>query len=153
MIALFRYNWLVRDEWLELCKKMPAEYLVSSRIGGVGSILYTLFHIIDVEYSWIRGIQDKSDIQIPFDDRMTLQRVKELSDAWRNEIKQFLHGWSSDWDNEYVTVSWSHERYTKGEILRHLIAHEIHHMGQLSIWARELGYEPISANVIGRGLL
>lgn len=37
-------------------------------------------------------------------------------------------------------------RYTKGEILRHLIAHEIHHMGQLSIWVRDLGlnqYQPV----------
>jgi uncharacterized damage-inducible protein DinB len=40
-----------------------------------------------------------------------------------------------------------------GEIMRHVIAHEIHHMGQLSVWARELGREPVSANVIGKGLI
>jgi uncharacterized damage-inducible protein DinB len=43
-------------------------------------------------------------------------------------------------------------RFTKGEILRHLIAHEIHHMGQLSIWVRDLGLQPVSASVTGRGL-
>ena len=26
-----------------------------------------------------------------------------------------------------------------GEVMQHVIAHEIHHMGQLSVWARELG--------------
>ncbi|HDR5875335.1 TPA: damage-inducible protein DinB, partial [Bacillus anthracis] len=30
--------------------------------------------------------------------------------------------------------------------------HEIHHIGQLSIWARELNLRPVSANLIGRGL-
>lgn len=41
---------------------------------------------------------------------------------------------------------------TWGEVIRHTIAHEIHHIGQLSIRARELGKKPVSANLIGRGL-
>lgn len=58
MQALFHYNWMVRDEWLELLKQLPREELLRSRVGGAGSILYTLFHIVDVEYSWIIfGIQ------------------------------------------------------------------------------------------------
>ncbi len=32
--------------------------------------------------------------------------------------------------------------------MRHLIAHEIHHIGQLSIWSREMGIEPVSASLI-----
>ncbi|WP_276575678.1 DinB family protein, partial [Bacillus cereus group sp. BfR-BA-01524] len=32
---------------------------------------------------------------------------------------------------------------THGEIIRHVIVHEIHHIGQLSIWAREIGKEPV----------
>ena len=46
-------------------------------------------------------------------------------------------------------VVWSH---IHGEIIRHTIAHEIHHIGQLSIWAREMGKAPVSANLIRRGL-
>ena len=34
----------------------------------------------------------------------------------------------------------------------HVIDHEIHHIGQLSIWAREMGVVPVSANLIGRGI-
>ncbi len=44
-------------------------------------------------------------------------------------------------DGRTVTDTW-------GEIMRHTIAHEIHHIGQLSIWARELGRKPVSANLI-----
>lgn len=149
---MFAYNWQVRDEWFDLCKRIPAEELLKNRVGGAGSILYTLFHIIDVEYSWIRGIQGKPDIQVQFDDYKTVEKLKQLSDCWRKELEVFLYTWSSDDENASVCVSWSDQCYAKGEILRHVIAHEIHHIGQLSVWARELGFQPISANVIGRGL-
>lgn len=39
-----------------------------------------------------------------------------------------------------------------GEIMRHIIAHEIHYIGQLSVWAREIEKEPVTANLIFRGL-
>jgi len=153
LIKLFHYNWIVRNEWFELCKRVPNEELLRNRIGGVGCILYTLFHISDVEYSWIRGIQSKPDVQVRYENYKTLEQVKELSASWMQETKSFLDTWSNDFENEIVSVPWAEGRYTQGEILRHVIAHEIHHMGQLSIWMREIGIQPISANVIGRELL
>ena len=59
LINFFEYNWQVRDEWFNWCKQLPNVELLKERTGGLGSILYTLFHIIDVEYSWVRGIQGK----------------------------------------------------------------------------------------------
>lgn len=152
MITFFRYNWMVRDEWFDLCKEISIEDLLSSRVGGAGSILYTFFHIVDVEYSWIRGIQGKPDIQVQFDNYKTLQLVKELSDSWKIEVQEFLETWSTDFENENATVHWTTGQYTKSEILHHVIAHEIHHIGQLSIWGKELGLHPVSVSVIGRGL-
>lgn len=152
MLHLFRYNWMVRDEWFQLCGQISNDELLRERTGGAGSILYTLFHILDVEYSWLRDIQEKPDIQVAFEDYKSLQQLQELSDTWRAELEPYLETWSSDLDYEAVEIPWANDRYTKGEIVRHVIAHEIHHMGQLSIWARELGLKPVSANVIGRGL-
>ncbi|KRE33973.1 damage-inducible protein DinB [Paenibacillus sp. Soil522] len=143
---------MVRDEWFELCKQISDDELMRKRIGGVGGILYTLFHIVDAEYSWIRGIQGKPDIQVQYDKYKSIQQLRDLSDSWRTEIQLFLETWKNDFEHEIVTVPWTEGRYTKGEILRHVIAHEIHHMGQLSIWVRDLGFQPVSANVIGRGL-
>ncbi|KAF0820757.1 hypothetical protein KIS4809_0284 [Bacillus sp. ZZV12-4809] len=37
--------------------------------------------------------------------------------------------------------------------MNHMIAHEIHHIGQLSVWARDLNLQPVSANLIGRTLI
>jgi uncharacterized damage-inducible protein DinB len=152
MKTLFRYNWMVRDEWFELCKQISIDELLRKRTGGPGGILYTLFHIVDVECSWIRGLQGKPDIQFQYDNYNSLEQVYQLSDTWRTEMQLFFQNWTTDFEHETVTVPWTEGRFTKGEILRHVIAHEIHHIGQLSIWVRELGFEPVSANVIGRGL-
>lgn len=149
-MSFFEYNWQVRDEWFEWCNQLSSEELIKDRTGGVGSILYTLFHIIDVEYSWLRGIQGKEDIVVEFADYDTLEKVKSLSDSFRNEIAQFLKKDLEELKEEVVCVPWDEGKYTVVEILHHIIAHEIHHVGQLSIWSRELGLSPVPANFIGR---
>ena len=59
MLTLFRYNWQVRDEWFEWCRQLSAEELNANRTGGVGGILETIFHIVDVEFICICDIQGK----------------------------------------------------------------------------------------------
>ncbi|MGG1397891.1 DinB family protein [Bacillus salipaludis] len=152
MIKFFEYNWQIRDEWFDWCKQLPIEELLKERSGGVGSILYTLFHIIDVEYSWLRGSQGKEDIAVRFVDYHTLDKVKLLSDTFRKEIAEFLKIDLAKLKEELVSVPWDVHTYTFDEILHHIISHEIHHIGQLSIWARELEISPVPANFIGREL-
>lgn len=152
MINFFRYNWQVRDEWLEWCSQLSNEELIKDRTGGVGSILYTLFHIIDVEYSWIRGIQGKEDVIVEFTDYDTLEKVKSLSDSFRNEIAEFLKINLDELKEKAICVPWDEDKYTVEEILHHIIVHEIHHIGQLSVWSRELELQPVPANFIGRKL-
>lgn len=152
MIKFFEYNWQVRDEWFDWCNLLTPDGLLKDRRGGVGNILYTLFHIIDVEYSWIRGIQGKEDIVFQFADYNTLEKVKSLSDTLRNEIVVGLKTNLDQSKDELINVPWDEDDYTKEEILHHIIAHEIHHIGQLSVWARDLELSPIPANFIGRKL-
>ena len=122
-----------------------------SKATGVGNILFTLFHIIDVEYSWIRGIQGKEDVVFQFDDYNTLEKVKTLSDKLRNEIAEFLKS-NNDLKEQTVFVPWDETKYTANEIIHHIIAHEIHHIGQLSVWSRELELQPASSSFVGREL-
>jgi uncharacterized damage-inducible protein DinB len=51
-----------------------------------------------------------------------------------------------------ITDEGEQETHKYGEVLRHVIVHEIHHIGQLSVWSREIGKKPVTANLIGRGL-
>lgn len=152
MNKFFKYNWQVRDQWFEWCNQLTSEELLKKRTGGAGSILYTLFHIIDVESSWIRAIQGKEDITFSFENKPTLESLKALSDNLRIEIADFLQSFPEEGKDELVTAPWVKEAYTRDSILHHVIAHEIHHIGQLSVWARELQLKPVSANFIGRKL-
>ncbi len=152
MYTLLQYNWQVRDDWFKWCEQLSAEELLRKRVGGVGSILATLFHIVDVEYSWISVIQGKEDSEPQFKDYQSIKKVKVLSDLYKKELEDFLQVWSANLECKLLKASWTDKTYTYGEVLRHVIVHEIHHIGQLSIWARELNLQPVSANLIGRGL-
>ncbi|MFC3417910.1 DinB family protein [Salinicoccus hispanicus] len=153
MIHFFKYNWQVRDEWMDRCSQLSDEILMEKRTGGPGSILYTLFHIIDVEQSWIRSIRGKEDIVYNFEDHNSLEKVKELSDRLRKEVADHLDVELKETEDRIVSVPWDEEEFTRIEILHHVIAHELHHMGQLSIWAREMDMEPVTANFIRRNLM
>jgi uncharacterized damage-inducible protein DinB len=151
---LFRYNWQTREDWYRWCEDVPEEELLKVRVGGVGGILHTLFHIVDVEWSWIRAIQGKSDFQENFLAYNSLAKVRELDAAFRPEVEAFVRSWDTSLDNRLFKDPQSDSVTTEtwGEIVRHVIAHEIHHVGQVSVWAREVGKKPVSANLIRRGL-
>ncbi|WP_454190135.1 DinB family protein [Paenibacillus sp. Marseille-Q7038] len=157
METFFRYNWIVREQWYEWCEDLPEEELLRPRTGGVGSILQTLFHIIDVEWSWIRILQGKPDDQENFNEYATLQKIRELDQRYKPEVEVFVAAWNDSMETRlfYDQKSDSNVEDTWGEVVRHIIAHQIHHMGQLSVWAREKGIEknPISPNVIGKNLI
>ncbi|WP_054957303.1 DinB family protein [Paenibacillus dakarensis] len=156
MQVLFQYNWMVREQWYQWCEDITCDKLLQHRTGGVGSILQTLFHIIDVEWSWIRLLQGKSDFQESFEDYKTLEKIISLDNTLRTEVEEFVEAWNESMekrpffdpqpDGSIAIDTW-------GEVMRHIIAHQIHHIGQLSVWAREVGKKPVSANVIGKGLI
>ena len=146
---------MIREEWYKWCEDVPLEELLKVRTGGVGGILHTLFHIIDVEWSWIRVLQGKPDFQESFEGYQSLEKVKELDELFRKEVRSFVQGWENVYENELLQETrqdGSVETLTWGEVMRHTIVHEIHHVGQLSIWSREIGKHPVSANLIGKGL-
>ena len=156
MKTLFRYNWMVREEWYRWCEELSEEELLRTRTGGVGSILQTLFHIVDVEWSWIRLLQGKPDFQESFDDYKSLEQVRILDSKFRPEVRDFVNKWDSTMENQLLFDTLPDGRVvtdTWGEVIRHVITHEIHHIGQLSVWSRKVGKKPVSANFIGRGLL
>ncbi|WP_163100433.1 DinB family protein [Peribacillus alkalitolerans] len=155
MQTLFHYNWKVREDWYKWCEEIPLEELLRIRTGGVGGILQTLFHIIDVECSWIRFLQDKDDFQEDFEEYKSLEKVRELDKVFKKEVEAFVLSWEGSKENNILQVTQrdgSIETFLWGEVMRHVIAHEIHHIGQISVWSREIGKVPVTANLIGRDL-
>ena len=152
LLTLFSYNWQVRCEWLQWCRELDPDELLRKRNGGMGHILKTLAHVIDVESSWIRAMQGKPDLEIDLDSFRSVEAIQDLSARYHPEVKEFLETWSPAMELEWIAVPWMEGSYPKGKVLRHLIAHEIHHIGQLSIWSREMGIQPVSASLIDRHL-
>jgi uncharacterized damage-inducible protein DinB len=153
LLFLFQYNWQVRNEWFNWCDSLTEEELLRQQTGGVGSFLQTLFHIVDAECSYIREMNGQSDLQPKYEDYMSLARIRALSELYHIEVVNYLGEWRAEMDQEAVRIAWfEHEELTKGEVLRHTLTHEIHHIGQLSVWAKQLGKSAVSANYIGRGL-
>ncbi len=155
MKHFFEYNWQVRNDWFELLKTISEEELHKKRIGGMGSFAKTLIHIIDVEHCWIQELQQKMVEPIEFDDYRSLVSIADLSQQLRPAVQSFIADWQVEMDLlilDFYDNDNQIERFTMGEVMRHVIAHEIHHIGQLSVWAREIGFKPPTANLIRRGL-
>lgn len=156
MIKLFEYNWQVRNDWFDWCDTVNEGELLKGRTGGIGGILPTLYHIAAVEYGWIcGGIQQKPITIPPFEKMAGLQKIKDFSVRCHTELAPFVYDWNDSLEDCImidITDGGEREAHKYGEVMRHVIAHEIHHIGQLSIWSREIGIKPVTANLIGRGL-
>lgn len=153
MKTLFQYNWQVSNDWFSWSEDVLEDELLKARIGGVGGILETLFHIVYWEYSWIHSVlQGKAEFeQEPFEAYRSLKQLRDLSIQFHAEVEQF----TPEMERKELTLLRDNGEwitYKHGEIMRHVIAHEIHHIGQLSVWAREIGRDPITANLVRRGL-
>ncbi len=105
------------------------------RVGGVGSILDTFNHIVNAEINWIRGLAGKEMVFYDIKLYDTLDKAMELSQKCRPEVIEFMDNWVSEMETKKFSGIWNGQPYSYlyGEILRHLVAYEIHHVGQLSI--------------------
>ncbi len=75
-----------------------------------------------------------------------------MSDKYRKEIAQFLTTNLVEWQEKAILIPWDGVEYIAEEIINHVIIHEIHHIGQFSVWARELGLAPVPTHFVGRKL-
>jgi uncharacterized damage-inducible protein DinB len=153
--SLFEYNWKIREKWFEWSKEISVEELIKARNGGYKGILKTLFHIVDVEQRWITGLSKVEPQTYSFADYNTLEKIMKFSNKVKKDSLIFLDNYSKKRNNDVLTAEnkkGENVSHLYIEIILHLSVHEVHHMGQLSVWAREIGKEPVSANLIGLNL-
>ncbi|MFF2753129.1 DinB family protein [Psychrobacillus sp. NPDC058041] len=80
-----------------------------------------------------------------------LNEVIEFSNKTKTNTLIFLQSYTSEIGKKIIemkskngtTYSFSYDK-----IIRHVITHEVHHIGQLSIWSREIGIKPISSDLL-----
>ncbi|MGD6803870.1 DinB family protein [Rossellomorea aquimaris] len=151
MLDMFRYNWQVRQDWFEWCRELPQEELAKERTGGMGSILATLFHVANGEQIWINSMQGTP--VIIKEGVTSLEEAVEFTELTKPITEQFIQSWNNELALKTLTKKrrdGSEITFTYEKIIKHLIAHEVHHIGQLSIWSREIGRKPVSSDLIFR---
>ncbi len=149
-LPLFRYNWKVREEYFERLAALPANELMKPRVGGFGSILRTLAHIVLVEQDWIRRMLEVVVIPHDVNAFATLGKIKQLSDETRSDVESFFSDWDAEKESKFYEEEWEGEIYRLSypDVTAHTMVHEIHHIGQLSVWLREAGVEPPATDII-----
>ena len=150
------YNWQVRDDWFNLCETLSLEELSKKRVWGMRSFLHNLFHVIDCEQIWINQMQGTPIIIKDINEISSLQEVKLFSEQTRKVTQNFLKLYISKGEDRVLEVNnrnGSTNLVPYDKIIRHIVSHEIHHIGQLSIWSREIGMKPVSSDYIFRDLV
>ncbi len=153
MLHMFLYNWQVREDWFNWCQKIPTEELTKKRVGGMGSILHNLYHVIDCEQIWMNQMKGNEVLVSNFKTTTQLKDVMIFSEGTKQLTTEFIQHWNSEMDNKILNITNRNGHtfsFTYGKILRHIITHEIHHIGQLSVWSRELDLKPISSDLLFR---
>ncbi len=93
---------MVREDWYRWCEELSEEELLQKRTGGMGSIFHTLFHIVDVEWSWIRLLQGKTDFQESFDNFNSLSKVRNLDAEFHVEVENFVNNWDASMEKPFI---------------------------------------------------
>jgi len=145
----------VREEWFKWCEEITYEELVKQRVGGMGSILHTLFHVIYCEQLWINQICGNPKNEQSIESIKNLQDIQEYSSIIKNSTSNYLNEYLKEKTEGSLFIILQNgetKEFPHKKILYHIITHEVHHIGQLSIWARELGKVPINSDLLIREL-
>ncbi|SYX83024.1 protein of unknown function [Paenibacillus alvei] len=85
----------------------------------------TLFHVVDVEWSWIRVLQGKKDFEEGFEKYNTLEKISQLDEQFRPDVEEFVRSWN---DCMETRPFYDHRPdgtvlvYAGGEVMRHTIS-------------------------------
>lgn len=153
MLDMFSYNWQVREDWFNWSLNISIDELTKKRTGGMGSILHNLFHVIDCEQIWINQMNGTPVIIKNRNDIANLNEVIEFSNSTKLTTQRFIQSWTPELERKELEIKRRNggtSNFTYEKIIRHIISHEIHHIGQLSVWSRELEIKPVSSDLLFR---
>lgn len=144
---LFTYNWQVREEWLAWCEELPYEELVKKRHGGMQSFLHTLYHVVYCEHIWVNQLLEREiDVQ-PMEDVTSLDEVREFSSSTRLLTEEWF---TRQAEFQQAILELRGCKFSHEKVMLHIATHEVHHIGQMSVWAREIGLAPVNCDLLPR---
>lgn len=153
---MFQYNWQIREDWFKWCETISYEELTKKRMGGMQSIIHNLFHVIDCEQIWVNQMQGTPVIIKDINRISSLNDVKIFSDLTKPVTEGFIKSHTFEAEDRILVVKSRNGTINSlsfDKIITHILSHEIHHIGQLSVWSREIGLKPVSSDLLFRDLI
>ena len=105
MIDMFLYNWQIREDWFDFCKNISEEDLTKKRVGGFGSFLHNLFHVIDCEQIWINQLKGTQVLVKDFNSISNLEEVIEFSNTTKSQTLIYLQSYNNDMGKRVLEVN------------------------------------------------
>jgi uncharacterized damage-inducible protein DinB len=147
--GLLRYHELAHEGLSRLLahvETLPQEQFRQPMEGfGFPSVRAQLVHMLDVEYSWVLGVQGKGDTPYDWWHETDLQTPADLA-AHRAWVAEQTRAWlASETDASLnapraVTEDGRTHAGIPAEMLLHLMTHAYHHKGQTVAMCRQLGH-------------
>jgi len=138
---MFSHWEQVRADLLEIIDKFNQDELTFTPFNNSWSVGQIMLHIADCEDNWLHGVvQREFEPWVCYDlaEYPTKAAIKELLDRARHRTVAFFEGLDeNDLDKEYCTPNG--ESFTLRWIIWHVLEHEIHHRGELSLALGLLG--------------
>ena len=104
----------------------------------MGSLIHNLFHVIDCEQIWVNQMKGEPVVK-DINSIATLNDVKRFSNLTMRITQNLIESLTPEYENQILNITTKKGdtyNFTYGKIICHIITHEIHHIGQLSVWSR-----------------
>jgi uncharacterized damage-inducible protein DinB len=140
----FKHWQQVRTDLLATVDKFSDEELAYVPFPGSWSVGHIIRHIANAEDGWFRYVvrQELSDWPAEFTlaHYPTVAATKVLLSKVHDRTQTYLSDWAVTDLDRPIEAPWGHT-FTLGWIIWHVLEHEIHHRGELSLILGMLGRE------------
>jgi len=147
---LFDYNSWANARMFSAAEALTAEQLEAPLVSSFPSLMATLAHIVETEWTWLRRWLGERPAASPaWVDEPSLRELKAQLAAVEAERASFLAG-RTDADLAGVVSYHGGDgqafAHPLEDLIRHVVNHSTYHRGQLVTLLRQLGHTPPSTD-------
>jgi|ERR1051326_3268528 uncharacterized damage-inducible protein DinB len=149
---LFDYNYWARDRQFEACAALTPEQFQRSLGNSFPSVRDTLAHLAGAEWVWLERWLGNSPRRFPRIEQPA--DLGSLTEFWRG-IEHRVRNYLAHLDEQALANPLTYTNF-RGETWTyplwrthlHVVNHQTYHRGQITMFLRQLGAEPVSVDLL-----
>lgn len=147
LAELFSHWTKVRTVLLETIDRFEEDELTLAPFSASRPVGQIMLHIGDAEEGWFRYVVRRDLEQwpeYPLESYPTREAIKELLDQIHARTEKYLATLALADLDRTIEAPWGQDTFRLGWVIWHVIEHEIHHRGELSLVLGMLGREGLN---------